>query len=158
MEFSEKTIKISIDEEKCEGCETHACVEACKTYARGILILKDGKPMVEEVIDKKFQLTLIKHKRIGWFCLHCKSPGSKWSVPFPSGGDKTDWIEHWFCGDTRFFLRDCFIKQNDCDKVVETFVKDGGKTKSVSWKPLSQIKPHVEQPPENASRVVRISN
>ena len=41
MEFSEKTIKISIDEEKCEGCATHACVEACKTYARGILILRD---------------------------------------------------------------------------------------------------------------------
>ncbi len=42
-----RTIKIIIDEEKCEGCETHACVEACKTYSRGILVLKDGKPAVE---------------------------------------------------------------------------------------------------------------
>ncbi len=47
MEFSERTIKIIIDEEKCAGCETHACVEACKTYSRGILVLHDGKPAVE---------------------------------------------------------------------------------------------------------------
>jgi len=47
MEFSERTIKVIIDETKCEGCTTHACVEACKTYSRGILVLKDGKPAVE---------------------------------------------------------------------------------------------------------------
>ena len=49
MEFSEKTIKIIIDEEKCIGCTTHACVEACKKYSRGILVLKDyGMPGVED--------------------------------------------------------------------------------------------------------------
>jgi hypothetical protein len=47
MEFNERTIKVIIDDEKCEGCKTHACVEACKTYSRGILVLKDGKPTVE---------------------------------------------------------------------------------------------------------------
>ena len=47
MEFSERTIKVIIDDAKCEGCTTHACVEACKTYSRGILVLKDGKPAVE---------------------------------------------------------------------------------------------------------------
>jgi hypothetical protein len=47
MEFSERTIKVIIDETKCEGCTTHACVDACKTYSRGILVLKDGKPAVE---------------------------------------------------------------------------------------------------------------
>jgi len=47
MEFSERTIKVIIDETKCEGCTTHACVEACKTYSRGILVLKDGRPAVE---------------------------------------------------------------------------------------------------------------
>jgi ferredoxin len=47
MEFNERTIKVIIDDEKCEGCKTHACVEACKTYSRGILVLKDGKPAVE---------------------------------------------------------------------------------------------------------------
>ena len=47
MEFSERTIKVIIDDAKCEGCTTHACVEACKIYSRGILVLKDGKPAVE---------------------------------------------------------------------------------------------------------------
>ena len=43
MEFNERTIKVIIDEEKCEGCKTHTCVAACKTYSRGILILKNGR-------------------------------------------------------------------------------------------------------------------
>lgn len=64
MEFSERTIKVIIDEVKCEGCKTHACVEACKTYARGILILKDGKPTVEGTPD---ELT-----RAGTECLACE--------------------------------------------------------------------------------------
>ncbi len=64
MEFSEKTIKIIIDEDKCEGCETHACVEACRTYARGILVLKDGKPTVEGTPD---EIT-----RKGTECLACE--------------------------------------------------------------------------------------
>ena len=64
MEFSERTIKVIIDEAKCEGCKTHACVEACKTYARGILILKDGKPTVEGTPD---ELT-----RAGTECLACE--------------------------------------------------------------------------------------
>lgn len=64
MEFSERTIKIKIDETKCEGCESHACVEACKTYARGILILKDGKPTVEGTPDEL--------ERKGTECLACE--------------------------------------------------------------------------------------
>lgn len=64
MEFSERTIKIVIDEKKCEGCESHACVEACKTYARGILILKDGKPTVEGTADEL--------ERKGTECLACE--------------------------------------------------------------------------------------
>ena len=64
MEFSEKTIKIIIDEDKCEGCKTHACIEACRTYARGILVLKDGKPAVEGTPD---EIT-----RKGTECLACE--------------------------------------------------------------------------------------
>ena len=45
MEFNEKTIKIIIDDDKCEGCKTHACIDACKTFSRGILTLEDGKPV-----------------------------------------------------------------------------------------------------------------
>ncbi len=44
MHFEERTIRVSIDTEKCVACETHVCVEACKKYARGILVIKDGAP------------------------------------------------------------------------------------------------------------------
>jgi hypothetical protein len=64
MEFSERTIKVIIDEAKCEGCTTHACVEACKTYSRGILVLKDGKPAVE--------LSPEELARRGTECLACE--------------------------------------------------------------------------------------
>ena len=64
MEFSERTIKIVIDEAKCEGCTTHACVEACKVFSRGILVLKDGKPAV---VDSCEDLT-----RKGTECLACE--------------------------------------------------------------------------------------
>lgn len=64
MEFSERTIKVIIDEAKCEGCTTHACVEACKTYSRGILVLKDGKPAVELVPEEL--------ARRGTECLACE--------------------------------------------------------------------------------------
>jgi Fe-S-cluster-containing hydrogenase component 2 len=64
MEFSERTIKIIIDETKCEGCETHACVAACKTFSRGILVLKDGKPAV---VDSSDDL-----ERKGTECLACE--------------------------------------------------------------------------------------
>ena len=61
MEFSEKII---IDEEKCKGCTTHACVDACSKYSRGILVLKDGKPGVE---DSPEELA-----RKGTECLACE--------------------------------------------------------------------------------------
>jgi hypothetical protein len=64
MEFSERTIKVIIDEAKCEGCTTHACVEACKTYSRGVLVLKDGKPAVE--------LSPEELARRGTECLACE--------------------------------------------------------------------------------------
>lgn len=64
MEFSERTIKIVIDEAKCEGCVTHACVEACKVFSRGILVLKDGKPAV---VDSCEDLA-----RKGTECLACE--------------------------------------------------------------------------------------
>jgi hypothetical protein len=65
MEFSERTIKIIIDEEKCKGCSTHVCVEACKTYDRGILVLKeDGKPGVVDTPDEL--------ARKGTECLACE--------------------------------------------------------------------------------------
>lgn len=44
MEFWEKTIRISIDEARCAGCTSSACVEACRVYGRAILTRgEDGR-------------------------------------------------------------------------------------------------------------------
>jgi hypothetical protein len=65
MEFSERTIKVIIDDEKCKGCTTHVCAEACKTHSRGILVLTDeGKP---GVVDSPEELA-----RKGTECLACE--------------------------------------------------------------------------------------
>jgi hypothetical protein len=64
MCFEEKTIKVIIDEEKCFTCTTHACIDACKKYARGILVLKDGKPALGGDIEFG--------KKRGTECLACE--------------------------------------------------------------------------------------
>ena len=61
MEFQELTIKVIIDESKCTECASKACIAACKTYARGLLVLKDGVPAVEG-----------DTKRLGTECLACE--------------------------------------------------------------------------------------
>ena len=62
--IEEATIKVYIDDEKCEQCESKACIKACSLYDRGVLRLKGGKPTVlmsaEEV------------KRTGTECLACE--------------------------------------------------------------------------------------
>jgi hypothetical protein len=64
MEFSERTIRIVIDLEGCETCETKACIEACATFDRGILELVDGKPGVTLSADDLM--------RRGTECLACE--------------------------------------------------------------------------------------
>lgn len=64
MEFEERTIKVMIDDDQCPSCETHACIAACRTYARGMLVLKDGKPVLAG--DMAFA------KRVGTECLACE--------------------------------------------------------------------------------------
>ncbi len=62
QEFQEQTIKVIVDESKCTACESKACIAACKTYARGMLVLKDGvNPVVEG-----------DAKRLGTECLACE--------------------------------------------------------------------------------------
>lgn len=61
MEFQEQTIKVIIDDNLCRECESKACIAACKTYARGLLVLKEGKPAVEG-----------DAKRLGTECLACE--------------------------------------------------------------------------------------
>ncbi len=64
MEFQERTIKVVIDEAKCEGCTTRACVSACKLYSRAVLTLKDGKLVAAG--DSEFI------QRVGTECLACE--------------------------------------------------------------------------------------
>ena len=64
MHFEEQTIKVIIDESKCVGCKTHACVAGCKLYDRGILVLKDGMPALGG--DAVFA------RRVGTECLACE--------------------------------------------------------------------------------------
>jgi Fe-S-cluster-containing dehydrogenase component len=64
MQFEERTIKVIIDEEKCVGCKTHVCADACKKYSRGILVIKDGKPALGG--DAEYA------KRRGTECLACE--------------------------------------------------------------------------------------
>ncbi len=64
MNFEERTIKIIINEAKCLSCTTHSCIDACKKYARGILVLRDGKPTLGG--DAEFG------KQRGTECLACE--------------------------------------------------------------------------------------
>lgn len=64
MEFEERTIRVIIDQAKCEGCKTYACVSACKLYSREVLTLKDGKLTLGG--DSEFI------KRVGTECLSCE--------------------------------------------------------------------------------------
>ena len=65
MHFEERTIKVIIDEEKCLGCTTHVCAQACKTFDRSLLVMKDGKPALS--VDAEYA------KRGGTECLACEN-------------------------------------------------------------------------------------
>ncbi|WP_258360664.1 hypothetical protein [Moorella sulfitireducens (nom. illeg.)] len=65
IEFRERTIKVTIDTSKCSECETKACIDACKKFARGILQLKDGKPSLEHLTEDEVI-------RRGTECLACE--------------------------------------------------------------------------------------
>ena len=63
--FDERTITVSIDTDRCLQCRTKACIAACRTYARGILELKDGAPSVDHRDEEGV-------KRGGTECLACE--------------------------------------------------------------------------------------
>jgi len=66
LEFAEKTLKVKIDTSKCDTCETKACADACKKYARGVLEIDEqgrasvAKRSTEEIL------------RLGTECLACE--------------------------------------------------------------------------------------
>ena len=62
--FKERTIAIHIDDSLCGSCATKACINACRTYGRGILTLEGGKPAVT--------LSPNEVARVGTECLACE--------------------------------------------------------------------------------------
>ncbi|AFM39300.1 hypothetical protein Desaci_0226 [Desulfosporosinus acidiphilus SJ4] len=66
LEFAEKSITVKIDTSKCDTCETKACADACKKYARGLLGINDqGKASVEHRSEEECL-------RLGTECLSCE--------------------------------------------------------------------------------------
>jgi len=65
LEIKERSITITIDTSKCDTCETKACAEACKKYARGMLKIVDGKPSVAH-------LSADEVLRLGTECVACE--------------------------------------------------------------------------------------
>lgn len=66
LEFAEKSCKITIDTSKCDACETKACADACKTYARGLLgIDNKGRASVAHRSEDEVL-------RLGTECLACE--------------------------------------------------------------------------------------
>ena len=62
-EFSERTIKVIIDQSKCEDCKTKACIKACSLYSRGILTVRNRIPALRTGTDAT---------REGTECLACE--------------------------------------------------------------------------------------
>ena len=65
MDFKERSIEVSIDTAGCANCDSKACIEACKTYARGILQLVEDKPSVSHLSAEEVS-------RRGTECLACE--------------------------------------------------------------------------------------
>jgi len=66
FEFSEKSLKVKIDTDKCDSCESKACVKACRKYARGILSLDTkGRVWIDGLTDDEVL-------RLGTECLACE--------------------------------------------------------------------------------------
>ena len=45
-EFPFRTGRVTIDYEKCQTCESYACVKACSLFGRNLLRIQDGKPVL----------------------------------------------------------------------------------------------------------------
>lgn len=45
-EFPFRTGKVMIDNEKCQSCESYACIKACSLFGGNLLRIQDGKPVL----------------------------------------------------------------------------------------------------------------
>jgi len=66
MEFESRTGKVIIDDSKCSGCETYACVKACSLYGAHLfrINLREKKP--------EFLYSAEDLKRLCTECLACE--------------------------------------------------------------------------------------
>lgn len=46
LEFSFRTGKVTIDQEKCRTCDSYACVKACSLFGTNLYRIEDGKPVL----------------------------------------------------------------------------------------------------------------
>jgi len=46
FEFPFTTGKVTIDYQKCEDCQSYACVKACSLFGRALLRIENGKPVL----------------------------------------------------------------------------------------------------------------
>jgi NAD-dependent dihydropyrimidine dehydrogenase PreA subunit len=46
LEFKFRTGSITIDYEKCVGCQTHDCVSACQKFGTTLYRLENGRPVL----------------------------------------------------------------------------------------------------------------
>ena len=50
--FDTRTGLVCFDLDRCEGCETAACVEACLRHGPGILALEAGRPTLTVSVEE----------------------------------------------------------------------------------------------------------
>ena len=56
LQFESRTCRITIDYNKCDGCDTFDCVKACRLYGRNVLRIEGKRPVLamspEEAKDR----------------------------------------------------------------------------------------------------------
>ena len=73
FEFQFRTGKVIIDYEKCRGCESYACVDACARFGGSLFEVKDGKPVLIQTPEEA-QRRCIEDLTCE---LYCQSHGNK---------------------------------------------------------------------------------
>ena len=81
-EFEIPTGKILIDHDKCEACQTKACVKACSLYDGGIYRIKEGKPILAISFEETKQGRCIECLSCEYECLFRGGKALTINMPF----------------------------------------------------------------------------
>ena len=52
LEFPFRTGKVTINLDKCLGCQSYACVEACQRFGQTLFKVEDGRPSLIPTIEE----------------------------------------------------------------------------------------------------------